>query len=143
MQETKKYLSQIRFTNQEIKSRVEERDQLKQSVIIKTSSFKTDKVQESGTQHYDDKYMKFIEVSEEINRKIDELFNLRMKISNEIDQLDKAEHRILLRMRYINLLSYENIAVKMGYDIRHVHRLHGKALQEFDKRVTKCHSMSK
>lgn len=139
MSDPKEYLNQIRYTNQEIQSRVEERNELRQAVMIKTSSFQTDKVQESGTSNFDDKYMKFIEVSEDINEQVDELFNLRLRVSNEIDRLEKPEHRILLRMRYINLKTFEEIAVSMCYDIRQIHRLHGNALQEF---VTKCHSMS-
>ena len=142
MQDPKEYLNQIRYTNQEIQSRVEERNELRQAVMIKTSSFQTDKVQESGTTNFDDKYMKFIEVSEDINEQVDELFNLRLRVSNEIDRLEKPEHRILLRMRYINLKTFEEIAVKMNYDIRQVTRLHGNALQEFEKDVLKCPKMS-
>lgn len=142
MQDPKEYLNQIRYTNQEIQSRVEERNELRQAVMIKTSSFQTDKVQESGTTNFDDKYMKFIEVSEEINEQVDKLFDLRLRVSNEIDRLEKPEYRILLRMRYINLKTFEEIAVKMNYDIRQVTRLHGNALQEFEKDVLKCPKMS-
>ena len=142
MLDPKEYLNQIKFTNQEIESRVEERNRLRQSVMLKTSSFKEDKVQESGTTNFDDKYMKFIEISESINKKIDDLIDLKMKVSNEIDLLDKPEHRILLRLRYIDLKNFEEIAVKMNYDIRQVTRLHGNALQDFEKHVLKCPKMS-
>ena len=142
MQDPKEYLNQIRYTNQEIQSRVEERNELRQAVMIKTSSFQTDKVQESGTSNFDDKYMKFIEVSEDINEQVDKIFDLRLRVSNEIDRLEKPEHRIILRMRYINLKTFEEIAVKMNYDIRQVTRLHGNALQEFEKNVLKCPKMS-
>ena len=37
MQDPKEYLNQIRYTNQEIQSRVEERNELRQAVMIKTS----------------------------------------------------------------------------------------------------------
>ena len=142
MSDPKEYLNQIRYTNQEIQSRVEERNELRQAVMIKTSSFQTDKVQESGTSNFDDKYMKFIEVSEDINEQVDKIFDLRLRVSNEIDRLEKPEHRIILRMRYINLKTFEEIAVKMNYDIRQVTRLHGNALQEFEKNVLKCPKMS-
>lgn len=137
--EVKDYLNQIRYINQEINSRVQERYMLRESIMIKSPSFNDNKVQESGTMHFDDKYMKYIEASEFINKKVDELVDLKMKVSNEIDQLDKPEHRILLRLRYINLNKFEEIAVEMNYDIRQIHRMHGSALQEF---VSKCHCMS-
>src|SRR5699024_12541169 len=99
MQDPKEYLKQIRYTNQEIQSRVEERNELRQAVMIKTSSFQTDKVQESGTPNFDDKYMKFIEVSEDINEKVDKIIDLRLRDSNEMDRLEQTENRILLRVR--------------------------------------------
>lgn len=137
--DVKEYLNQIKYTNQEIQSRIDEKNQLRSAVSLKTSSFNENKVQETGTLHFDDKYMKYIEVADEINEKIDNLVDLKLSISNEIDRLDKSEHRILLRLRYINLRPFENIAVAMQYDIRQVHRIHGNALKAFSERVTKCH----
>ena len=113
MYDVKDYLNQIRFINQEIQSRVDERNELKEAITIKSPNIKADKVQESGSLNFDDKYMKFIEASEVINEKIDEMINLKMQISNEIDRLDKPEHRLILRLRYINLKSYEEISVAM------------------------------
>ena len=129
----KEYLNQIRFVNQDIETRVDERNKLRDSIAIKTSTLSMDKVQESGTINFDDKYMIFVEASEEINKKVDGLIELKMKISNEIDRLEKSEHRVILRSRYINLWSFEEIAVKMNYDIRHIHRLHGNALKSFEE----------
>lgn len=137
--DVKEYLNQIKYTNQEIQSRIDEKNQLRSAVSLKTSSFNENKVQETGTLHFDDKYMKYIEVADEINEKIDELVDLKLSISNDIDRLDKSEYRILLRLRYINLHSFENIAVTMQYDIRQIHRMHGNALQAFSECVTKCH----
>ena len=139
MHDTKEYLNQIKYTNQEIQSRINERNELRSAVALKTSSFQTDKVQETGTLHFDDKYMKFIEAADEINDKIDELIGLKLKVGNEIDKLKKPEERMVLRLRYINLDTFEEIAVALQYDIRQIHRIHGNALQSFTERVTKCH----
>ena len=137
--EPKEYLNQIRYIDKDIQSRIQEKSQLRSSIELKTTSFNDNKVQETQAGRFDDKYAKYIEVSETINAKIDELINLKMRVSNEIDQLDKSEHRILLRMRYINLQSFEEIAVGMSYNIRHIHRIHGDALSEFGKAVTVRH----
>lgn len=143
--EPKEYLNQIRYIDKDIASRIEEKNKLKSSVEIKTTSFNDNKVQETTSGRYDDKYTKYIEISESINQKIDELFDLKMKVSNEIDAIDKSEQRIVLRMRYINLRPFEEIAVYLSYDIRQIHRIHGAALVEFGKQmelVTGCHGMS-
>lgn len=138
----KEYLSQIRYIDRDIQSRVEEKQALRSAIEIKTTSYNNDKVQESGVGRFDDSYSKYIEVSEAVNKKIDELIQLKLRVSNEIDLIDKSEYRILLRMRYINLKSFEEIAVFMSYDIRQIHRLHGNALQNFEKmslNVIECH----
>lgn len=127
------YLNQIRHFEADVQSRIQERRNLRSSVELKTTSYNSDKVQEGGAGHFDEKYVKFIEVSELINEKIDDLFDLKLRISNEIDELEKPEHRIILRLRYINLQTFEQVAVKLGYNMRHIHRLHGTALIEFDK----------
>lgn len=137
MSEVKDYLNSIRYTEQEIKSYVQQKEQLKDSLYIKTSTLKDDKVQESSGK-YDDKYIKYIELCEHINEKIDDLFDLKLTISNEIDKIENPERRLLLRLRYINLLSFEQIAVQMGYEIRQIHRIHGNALSDFET----CHDMS-
>ena len=137
--EVKEYLNQIRYIDRDIQSRLEEKRALRSAIEIKTTSYNDSKVQESGAGRFDDRYAKYIEVSEVINQKIDGLINLKMRISNEIDLIGKSEHRILLRMRYINLKSFEEIAVGMNYNIRHIHRIHGDALSEFGKAVTVRH----
>ncbi len=134
----KKYLSEIKHVHEDIQSRIEEKELLRQSVELKTTSYNADKVQESKQGRYDDRYLKILEVSDDINKKIDNLINLKVKVSNDIDRLDNPEYRLLLRLRYINLNSFENIAVKMNYDIRHITRLHGNALKCFSDNVLKC-----
>ena len=43
------------------------------------------------------------------------------------------ECREELNLRYINALPWEQIAVELGYSWRQVHRLHKKAIAEFEK----------
>ena len=45
-----------------------------------------------------------------------------------IDAVDDPDQRHLLRLRYINGLTWEKIAVDMNYSWRHTLRLHGAAL---------------
>ena len=48
-------------------------------------------------------------------------------------QLEDERHRVILRERYINGLSFREIAKIVGYTERHLHRIHGEALVEFQK----------
>lgn len=135
----KEYLNQIRYIDNEIQAHLEERSRLRQAIEIKTTSYNDNKVQETNSNNYDERYIKYVDMADIINEKIDTLIDLKMKVSSEIDQLDKAEHRLLLRQRYINLKSFEEIAVCMSYDIRQVHRIHGNALQNMSQNVIECH----
>lgn len=135
----KEYLNQIRYIDNEIKAHIEERSRLRQAIELKTTSYSDNKVQETNSDGYDERYIKYVDMADIINAKIDTLIDLKMKVSSEIDQLDKAEHRLLLRQRYVNQKSFEEIAVQMGYEIRQIHRIHGNALQKMSLNVIECH----
>lgn len=137
--EVKEYLNQIRHVDNEIQAHLEERNRLRQAIELKTTSFNDNKVQETNSSNFDERYIKYVDMADVINNKIDMLIDLKMKVSSEIDQLEKAEHRLLLRQRYINLKSFEQIAVQMGYEIRQIHRIHGNALQNMSQNVIECH----
>ena len=64
-------ISEDKYLNQEIQSYTEQRNALRSAIEIKTSSFNENKVQETN-KRFDDKYMKFVEISEQLNDKIDE-----------------------------------------------------------------------
>ncbi len=60
--------------------------------------------------------------------KASQLLKIQLEIEKAINQLSKDSHRILLRERYINHMSWKQIAQEMNYEPRQVFRLHGKAL---------------
>ena len=72
----------------------------------------------------------------ELTKQRDKLIRLRREIGAAIDTVPDARLRELLRLRYIEGLSFERIAVSMDYSWRQVIRLHGVALNEV---VMECH----
>ena len=57
------------------------------------------------------------------------LVRLRREIGAAIDAVPDARHRELLRLRYIDGRTWEQVAQRMGYeDMRWIYRLHGYAL---------------
>ena len=73
------------------------------------------------------------ECREELNREWDELIDSRNKVKQVINQITDGQYRDVLNLRYINALPWEQIAVELGYSWRQVHRLHKKAIAEFEK----------
>ena len=131
----KQYLAEIKHIDEDIRSRQEEIDSLRQTVAIRTSSIREDKVQETHSGSFDDRYAELLQRTEkltsEMKSKIDELVDVKIRISNEIDMMDSRISRIILRERYINLKTYEDISELLSYDLRHIYKLHGKALEDF------------
>ena len=61
--------------------------------------------------------------------KVAELSAKMTEIEKAIEPLDPRE-RTIIRLHYFQGYTWEEVAVEMGYTWRHVHRLHGKALEK-------------
>lgn len=70
------------------------------------------------------------DIEADINRKIDRQIDLRARIETAICAIPDGRLRDLMRYRYIDGLTWEQIAVTMRLDYRWVLRLHGRALSE-------------
>ena len=53
------------------------------------------------------------------------------EITNKIERLENEDEKDVLMYRYIKLMHWEDIAVKMGYSWQHIHKIHSKALINF------------
>jgi DNA-directed RNA polymerase specialized sigma subunit len=58
--------------------------------------------------------------------------NLYMDIGKRIESLPNSNERDVLFFRYIKGLDWYEIAEKMNYSERWIHKIHGKALVHFD-----------
>lgn len=56
---------------------------------------------------------------------------IRAEITERIDAMENETESLLLRLRYIHGLKWEEVAVKMDYSWKQIHRLHSKALNNF------------
>lgn len=67
----------------------------------------------------------------EEEKKLENLYDFMSDLSKEIDKIEDVVERALLRYRYFLGLTWEEIADKMGYSLRQVHRIHKSALENF------------
>ncbi len=74
---------------------------------------------------------KIDEMQRDVNDRIDELVDLRKAVNAAIDAMENSEERLLLRCRYLDSLSWEDICRIMNVSLRTAHRIHGTALQNF------------
>ena len=73
--------------------------------------------------------IRHIELQDKYNAKLEELYAEQLAIEQAIETLDVVK-RQLLRYRYIDGLTWEEVCIRMNYSWKQVHRLHGAALQE-------------
>ena len=53
------------------------------------------------------------------------------KIERQIRQMENEDEQEVLRLRYILGMKWEEVAVKMDYSWRQIHRIHSSALKNF------------
>ena len=53
------------------------------------------------------------------------------EIADRIEQLENEDEKDILMYRYIKLMKWEDIAVKMGFSWQHLHKIHSRALKNF------------
>ncbi|MGM9935761.1 MAG: DUF1492 domain-containing protein [Candidatus Ornithomonoglobus sp.] len=134
---TKEWLIRGYRIDTEINALIKERDKALLMATSATADPGGEKVQTSRRNTSEDKFVNYAAYEETINKRLDELYEIKNEISQAISKVKDDTLRKLLILRYINFEKWERIAGLMGYDERHVRRLHGKALQAA-KDVLEC-----
>ena len=129
----KEYLYQAFRLDQQINSKLEQIAKLKHMATQATGRFQAERI--SGTPQHspmENALVKLIDLEYEINDDIDRLVDLKREMAVLIAKIGDPSYRILLELRYLVGNTWEEIALRMGYDLRWVYRLHGRALQEVE-----------
>jgi len=127
----KAYLSQARYLDTRIKSKLQQVDSLN-DLATNCSMILTGMPKNPGasTSRMGDAISNIVDLQNEINHDIDTLVDLKREIMGVIKAVANPELQTLLEKRYLCFLSWEKIAVDMGYDLRYIHKLHAQALEE-------------
>ena len=138
----KEYLSQAKYLDARINSKIKQVEQLNYLATSATSVL-------SGMPHNPNKATskmadivgKIVDLQAEINHDIDTLVDLKRDIGGLIKSLPNVEHQTLLEKRYLCFQSWEQIAVDLSFSMQHTFRMHDSALKEIDvmlKYESKC-----
>jgi len=128
----KQYLMQARYLNELINSHIKELEQLR---LILTSvpsiDFSKEKVQ--GGKLPGDKISniiaKIVDLEKQIKDEINSFIDLKKEIHDVIEAVKNPNERLILRCRYIEFLTWEQVAERTNYSIRQVYRIHARALK--------------
>ena len=126
----KEYLGQAYRLDQRINSKLEQVASLNELATKCTSTLTgMPRNPNRGTSTMADAIGKIIDLQAEINRDIDRLVDLKREMVKLIKSVDNTEYQTLLELRYLCFKTWEQIAVDMGYNVRHVYRLHDEAVE--------------
>lgn len=128
----KEYLRSAYRLNELIKSEQRELDALRElSISLQSQDTSKDRVARSrdGSASFTKTVDKIADLEAEINREIDRYVDLKKEIRRVIDDVSDMDKKMCLRYRYIEFMTWEEIAEKMNYSVMQVTRIHGRALK--------------
>ena len=127
----KEYLSQARYLDERIDTKIRQVSQLK-GLATKCTATITDMPGKpnQGKSRVEEIVCKIVDLEAEINGDIDRLVDLVREIREVIMRVDSIEEQMLLEKRYLCYESWEKIAVEMNFNIRHIFRLHRESLKK-------------
>ena len=129
---TKQYLKQAYRLNELIEANKKELAELKvMSTTIPSIDYSKDVVQTSKDNEasYAKIIAKVVELERIINEDIEKMLVLKIQIRRTIDTVEDNEEKLLLRLRYLNFMHWNEVCDEMNVSPRTAHRIHGEALQ--------------
>lgn len=131
--EVKAYFGQIRKEKYEI---IHLRSMIKSaetSLLPSGIRYDKDKVQTSPDDMMSRILSKAMDMQKELEKSLEDLQTRQLDAEIKIQKLKNSDEREVMRYYYMDTengkpLTWEHVSVKMGYDSRHVRRLHGRAL---------------
>ena len=141
--DTKTYLQQISRLDRMINNKLSEISQLRELAMSVSAVKNEERVQ--NTPNFDKigtAYCKIEEMEEKLDKLIDEYVDKKNLIISQIDGIENETYYEILFARYIEKKTFAKIADEMTYSFRNVTRLHGRALQEFEKKYGNLYKLS-
>lgn len=130
----KEYLRQAYRLNELIDSRITELERLRDySTRLTSCSFEGERVSKSRSTEapFARIIEKIVDLEKVINCDIDCYVDLKTEMNVAIDRVSNVDERLLLRYRYLNNYSWDDIAQLLNVSGRTVHRIHSSALYNF------------
>ena len=135
----KEYLGQAYRLDQRINSKLEQIRSLNELAAKCTSTITgMPKAPSHSTSIMEEAVGKIVDLQTEIDGDIGQLVDLKRDMVSIIKAVQNTEYQTLLELRYLCFKTWEQIAVAMGYNLRHVYRLHDEAVESIKVPQT-CH----
>lgn len=125
----KEYLGRAYLLNARIETKVRQLDALNDMATHITSTIDDmPKAPLGETSKLEDTVVKIVELQRLINKKIDELVDLKAEIMEVIDMVPDEAERVVLESRYVNLDTWNEMSDRLHICKRRLYQIHGNAL---------------
>ena len=130
---TKKEFREIIYLDHLINSKLRLLESLKSNRLqVKSMQLKADVVQVSKQgNRQEDLIIRILDLEKEITKDIDKLIDEKKRAKAVIDELD-GPYRLVMTMRYLECMKWEEIAYRLEYSIQAVYKIHGQALKRVE-----------
>lgn len=125
----KSWLNRAKNIDREIDRLIDQREAERERILSITQKLTGDVVQTTKDPH---KFDRLAEYDAEIDRQIDELIKVKTEINRAIMKLEDGRLREILRARYLENKTFEEISVRIRYSYKQTCRLHGRALLKME-----------
>lgn len=125
---TKQQLKDIPYIDQRINSKLNQARELRERTLcVQGTNITTDRVQSS--RHPDPMVLvdRLVDMEATINESIDNLIALRAEAAALFKSLPERD-ATMMELRYLEGLTWESVAERMNYSLRHIYKVHGNVL---------------
>lgn len=129
----KQWLNRARRIDREIRTLEGVITSTRERLESVTQSYSGDGAQSTKDPH---KFDRLIELESLVNEKINEQIQIKTEILEAISQIRDRRQRIVLTEYYLNMKTWEQVAVEINYSWRQVMNIHGRALQEMQRIIS-------
>lgn len=126
----KQYLNRVRRIDKEIAALLRLVQSTRESLENTTQNYSSDGAQSTKNPH---KFDRLVELESLVDSKIDEQIALKAEILGTIMQLEDRRQRLVLMEYYVEMKTWEQVAVDLNYSYMHITRIHGYALKEVER----------
>lgn len=127
--DAKEYLGQYQLAEAEIEACYEQIAALRDEAT-RMSAELSDMPGGGECRDLDDIVAEMVDLRAELIERIRRANQLRKEICDLIYSLEDERLIRLLHLRYVDCLKWEDVAERIGTDLRYVYRMHGRALQK-------------
>lgn len=126
----KQYMNRVRRVDKEITALENLLQKTRDTLENTTQKYDSDGSQSTKDPH---KFDRLMELESLIDQKISEQLVLKAETLETIGKVRDRTQRIVLTEYYLNMKTWEQVAVNINYSYQHTHRIHGHALQEVNR----------